>query len=102
MTVLDEVSELELSIFSRQLKMKPTKDYDSRVIVEISNIFVSKGMEEETKRGGKSSSGSLGSENEARGKQVATLDSSSGRVLPGESITWTFSLSDTRIPQSGH
>ena len=50
MTVLDEVSELELSIFSRQLKMKPTKDYDNRVIVEISNIFVSKGMEEETKR----------------------------------------------------
>ena len=45
MLVLDEVLGLELSNFSRQLKMKPGIDDDDRVIVAMSNNFWFRGME---------------------------------------------------------
>ena len=45
MLVLDEVLELELSNFIRQLKLKPGIDDDHRVIVAISNDLWFRGME---------------------------------------------------------
>ena len=45
MLVLDEVLGLELSNFSRQLKMKPGKDDDHRVIVAMSNDLWFRGMD---------------------------------------------------------
>ena len=45
MLVLDEVLGLELSNFSRQLKLKPGIDDDHRVIVAISNDLWFRGME---------------------------------------------------------
>ena len=53
MLVLDEVLGLELSNFSRQLKLKPRIDDDHRVIVAMSNHLWFRGME--TKEGGRSS-----------------------------------------------
>ena len=44
MLVLDEVLELELSNFSRQLKLKPGIDDDHRVIVAMSNDLWFRGM----------------------------------------------------------
>ena len=44
MLVLDEVLGLELSNFSRQLKLKPGIDDDHRVIVAISNDLWFRGM----------------------------------------------------------
>ena len=53
--VLDEVLGLELSNFSRQLKLKPGIDDDHRVIVAMSNYLWFRGMEvkEEGEREGK-------------------------------------------------
>ena len=45
MLVLDEVLGLELSNFSRQLKLKPGIDDDHRVIVAMSNNLWFRGME---------------------------------------------------------
>ena len=45
MLVLDEVLGLELSNFSRQLKLKPGIDDDNRVIVAMSNDLWFPGME---------------------------------------------------------
>ena len=45
MLVLDEVLELELSNFSRQLKLKPGIDDDHRVIIAMSNDLWFRGME---------------------------------------------------------
>ena len=45
MLVLDEVLGLELSNFSRQLKLKPRIDDDHRVIVAMSNDLRFRGME---------------------------------------------------------
>ena len=45
MLVLEEVLELELSNFSRLLKMKPGIDDDQHVILEMSNDLRFKGME---------------------------------------------------------
>ena len=45
MPVLDEVLELELSNFSRQLKLKPVIDNDHRVILAMSNDLWFRGME---------------------------------------------------------
>ena len=45
MLVLDEVLGLELSNFSRQLKLKPGIDDDHRVIVAMSNDLLFRGME---------------------------------------------------------
>ena len=45
MLVLDEVLGLELSNFSRQLKLKPGIDNDHRVIVALSNDLWFRGME---------------------------------------------------------
>ena len=47
MLVLDKVWRLELSIFSRQIKMKPKIDDHHQVIVEMSNDLWFKGMEVE-------------------------------------------------------
>ena len=72
MLVLDEVLGLELSNFSRQLKLKPEIDDDHRVIVAVSNDLWFRGMEvkEERERRNKrwfqSSSGGDGSENETK------------------------------------
>ena len=43
--VLDEVFGLKLSIFSRQLKLKPRINDDHRVIAAMSNDFWFRGME---------------------------------------------------------
>ena len=43
--VLDKVLGLELSSFSRQLKMKPGIDDDHQVIVEMSNNLRFRGLE---------------------------------------------------------
>ena len=43
--ILDEVLGLELSNFSRQLKLKPRIDNDHRVIVAMSNDLWFRGME---------------------------------------------------------
>ena len=43
--MLDEVLGLELSNFSRQLKLKPGMDDDHRVIVAMSNVLWFRGME---------------------------------------------------------
>ena len=43
--VLDEVQGLELSIFSRQLKLKPGNDDDHRVILAMANDLWFRGME---------------------------------------------------------
>ena len=71
---LDEVLGLELSNFSRQLKLKPGIDVDHRVIVAMSNDLWFRGMEKKTRRrekeelqGDQSSLGSDGFENETRG-----------------------------------
>ena len=45
MLVLDEVLGLELSIFSRQLKLKPGIDDDHRMIIAMSNDLWFRGME---------------------------------------------------------
>ena len=45
MLVLDKVLGLELSYFSRQLKLKPGVDDDYRVIIAISNDLLFRGME---------------------------------------------------------
>ena len=45
MLVLDEVLGLELSNFTRQLKLKPAIDYDHRVVVAMSNDLWFRGME---------------------------------------------------------
>ena len=45
MLVLDEVLGLELSNFSRKLKLKPGIDDDHRVIVAMSNNLWFRGME---------------------------------------------------------
>ena len=50
MLVLDEVLGLELSKFSRQLKLKPGFDDDHRVIVAMSNDLWFRGMEKEGER----------------------------------------------------
>ena len=47
MLVLDEVLGLELSIFSRQLKLKPGIDDDHRVVVSMSNDLWFRAMERE-------------------------------------------------------
>ena len=69
MLVLDEVLWLQLSNFSRQLKLKPGIDDDQRVIVAMSNNLWFRGLEvkEEGERRIKlwfqCSSGGNGSEN---------------------------------------
>ena len=50
MLVLDEVLGLELSKFSRQLKMKPGIDDDCRVIVAMSSDLLFRGMEKKKKK----------------------------------------------------
>ena len=50
MLVLDEVLGLELSNFSRQLKLKPGIDNDHRVIVALSNDLWFRGMEVKEQR----------------------------------------------------
>ena len=45
MLVLDEVLWLELSNFSRQLKLRPQTDHDHRVILAMSNDLCFRGME---------------------------------------------------------
>ena len=74
MLVLDEVLGLELSNFSRQLKLKAGIDNDHRVIVAMSNDLWFRGMRvkgegERRKKfqGDESSLGSDGLENETRG-----------------------------------
>ena len=47
--VLDEVLGLELSNFSRQLKLRPGIDDDHRVIVAMSNDLWFRGMEKKRK-----------------------------------------------------
>ena len=51
MLVLDEVLGLELSSFSRQLKLKPGTDDDHRVIVAMSNYLWFRGLEIKEKGG---------------------------------------------------
>ena len=51
MLVLDEVLGLELSNFSRQLKLKPGIDDDHRVIVAMSNDLWFRGMERKEEGG---------------------------------------------------
>ena len=51
MLVLDEVLGLELSNFSRQLKLKPGIDVDHRVIVAMSNDLWFRGMEKKEEGG---------------------------------------------------
>ena len=86
MLVLDEVLGLELSNFSRQLKLKPGIDDDHRVIVAMSNDLWFRGMDvqEEGERkqlqGYQSSLGSDGFENQARSYPVATPNSSSSGI----------------------
>ena len=79
MLVLDEVLGLELSNFSRQLKLKLGIDEDHRVITAMSNDLWFRAMEvagEGTRRkkftGDESSSGGDGSENQAGSQPVAT------------------------------
>ena len=70
MLVLDEVLGLELSNFSRQLKLKPGIDDDHRVIVAMSNDLWFRGMEikEEGDRRNNSKDTSYGGVDEPREK----------------------------------
>ena len=69
--MLDELLGLELSNFSRQLKLKPGYDDDHRVIVAMSNDLWFRGMEikeeGERRKNWKRRIGSNGFENETRG-----------------------------------
>ena len=56
MVVFDEVLGLELSNFSRQLKLKPVTDNDHRVIVAMSNDLWFRGMEVKEAREGRENS----------------------------------------------
>ena len=72
MLVLDEVLGLELSNFSRQLKLKLGIDDDHRVIVAMTNDLWFRGMEvkeegEKVLQGDQNSLGSDGFQNQTRG-----------------------------------
>ena len=51
MLVLDEVLGLELSSFSRQLKLKPGRDDDHRVVIAMSNDLWFRAMEVKKREG---------------------------------------------------
>ena len=77
MLVLDEVLVLELSNFSRQLKLKLEINDNHRMIMAMSDDLWFRGSEitEELRRD-ESSLGSGGLANKTRGQQMAELDSS--------------------------
>ena len=67
MLVLDEVLGLELSKFSRQLKLKPGIHNDHRVIVAMSNNLCFRGMEIKEEGGRRKNSKEKGDENSLGG-----------------------------------
>ena len=87
MLVLEEVLGLELSNFSRQLKMKPGVDDNHQVIVELSIDLWFRGMEVEEEKDksqnaikSESSLGSYGFANETGSKHVAALEYSNSSI----------------------
>ena len=103
MLVLDEVLGLELSNFSRQLKLKPGIDDDHRVIVAMSNDLWFRAMEktgESTRRKkftrDEISIESDGSENQAGSQPVATPKSSSSGI--GWRCFWARPCDDHEDP----
>ena len=88
MLLLDKVLGMELSKFSRQLKMKPGIDDDYQVVVEMPNDLRLRGMKVEKKKEAerqrnKISLGSYVSANKTGSEQLVALDASSSSVRHG-------------------